>query len=73
MAVMVRFAPVGWSAGGSSTEAFAVVFVPDGEVLVVQPAVTTVAAKMLASNTHKILLSVLIYDARRLVIESCKF
>jgi len=37
---------------------------PEGEVLVMHPAATTVAAKTLVSNTNKILLlSVLIYDA----------
>jgi len=70
MAAMVRFAPVGCWTGGSSTGGFAVGFEPR-EVLVVHPAATTVAAKTLASNTHKILLSVLMCDARCLVIESC--
>ena len=61
MAVMVRFAPVGRGARGSSTEGFAVGVEPDGEVLVVHPAAKTIATTMLASNTHKTLLSVLIF------------
>jgi hypothetical protein len=75
MAVMVRFAPVGRGARGSSTEGFAVgvepdgeamealaaAFEPNGEVLVVHPAAKTIATTMLASNTHKTLLSVLIF------------
>jgi len=42
-------------------EALAAAFEPDGEVLVVHPAAKTIATTMLASNTHKTLLSVLIF------------
>lgn len=41
-------------------EGFAVEIEPDGEVFVVHPVVTTVRAKTLTSNAHKILSSVLI-------------